>query len=665
MKSSKNSSHSENGMNASLWRVFWVVAGLCLWVLMQVKEERVRLGGFFLACIFLLWRFRSWKTVFVFAGLFSVLSLSALFQQNALPEEGIYRIVDRKERYAIAQKDWNRVVVYDVEAIDLQDRVEIKTFEELHSLNNPGVFSFETYMEQQNIRFSGTVQHVQKDEGWNLKRWVWKTINAHPQASWYRLMFYGWSENEAWQGVMMTGLPLIAICSALRTFLSRFLSQKICSWILIVIQVSLLFLFPIRPAVVRLILFSLAKTLFSDWEIRWSLSLILFLLLYPGMGLSMSLLMPAGLSFVSRYASDQYRRPAQIFWCALIQILSTGKLDFLLLFGFLGLRNLFGTLFLVSLAGLGFPGLVSPVASLVEKVRIPEDLFCVYGTPPVWFAVFLFVVLARFLLRANRKTMISALAIFCLYPFVWRLDPFFHVYQLDVGQGDAAIIVEPFTRSAVMIDAAGRFNHDQASELFIPFLQGRQISHLDALIVSHSDFDHSGSVESLSLQFDVDQIITQSDQKVPVDYVFELLLEERIADEEEANDQSLICRFGYDGQAYLWTGDASMHIEKQLIERYEVKSAVLKLGHHGSDTSSCREFLRAVEPELALISSGKDNRYGHPSLSVLKSLEEQGIDRLNTADHGCLHIQSLKRLMIVTSADGLFARIQSNHPSGK
>ncbi len=256
--------------------------------------------------------------------------------------------------------------------------------------------------------------------------------------------------------------------------------------------------------------------------------------------------------------------------------------------------------------------------------------------------------------KYQTRRMLQILILLCLYPFIWKLDPFFHVYQLDVGQGDAAVIVEPFQKSVIMIDAAGRFNHDNASDIYLPFLSSRQIYKLDALIISHSDFDHNGAVDSLKAKIPIATLITQSEETFSCHYAFELLLPNRTLLNEEENDKSLICAFRYDGFQYLWTGDASKAIEKQLLEHYSLQADIVKLGHHGSKTSSDGNFLRALQPSLALISSGYQNRYDHPNLEVLIQLNRLGIDRLNTADHGGVHLFSFHHLLGIETADGLF-----------
>ena len=215
-----------------------------------------------------------------------------------------------------------------------------------------------------------------------------------------------------------------------------------------------------------------------------------------------------------------------------------------------------------------------------------------------------------------------------------------------------------------MIDAAGTLNKDNATKLIIPMLKALQIDHVDQLIVTHDDFDHSGSVDSLCEHYSVEHVIVDENQKdeIEVGYDFELLLENRdfLSNIEEPNDQSIICAFQYDGFRYLWTGDASSVIESKLIEQYNVDSDILKLGHHGSNTSSSKSFLEQTSPKLALISSGYQNRYGHPSIEVLERLNTLGIDRINTADHGCIHLMSFQGLMSIDTGDGMVSWIFAN-----
>lgn len=140
-----------------------------------------------------------------------------------------------------------------------------------------------------------------------------------------------------------------------------------------------------------------------------------------------------------------------------------------------------------------------------------------------------------------------------------------------------------------MIDAAGNLYRDNAETIILPFLESIGVKQLDALIVSHEDFDHSGAVEEVCRRVQVREVIRDGAQPVPVSYPFEHLLPAReVADE---NEGSLLSYFSYDGFSYLWPGDAGTMTETQLMETFrQLPVTVLKAGHHGSDTASSPAF---------------------------------------------------------------------------
>lgn len=637
---------------------FWILAALALWLIALAGNFSVHLAGAFLFCFLLCLRFSRRKLFLciLWLAVFSLFELSLALQKPNLekPVAGEYSVVVLKAKYGIACKGSVRVVFYEPEEVGLGDKLYLSDFQSVHSLNNPGLFSFESYLHTQGIAYLADQKEVIQPRSFSLQGWVWDFIASRKASLLYRLLCYGITEDENLDWLSSLGLPLIALSSVLKTRLNRWFGRSIAGWILSGIQFSFLLLFPATTAALRVFLFGLAGNIFKTWSWRWPASVFLFLVFCPEYAGSLSLVLPAGLSFLGHFVlKNGHKKIMQIFWCAFCQILWMGKLNLLYLGMFLWLRTLLGWFFLLAIPGLFLEAYGLFLEDLLSKAVFSLNWCTVYGQAPFWYGAIAAGLILQLAWKWSRMKMAAALVVFCLYPFIWSLDPFFHVYQIDVGQGDAALIVEPFKKSAIMIDAAGRFNHDNAQELFIPFLQSRQIHQLTGLVLSHGDFDHDGAAESLSTNYSVKNIVRQGDESLDVNYDFHFLLQQRAADPEDENDQSQICLFGYDGFRYLYTGDASIHIEKQLLEQYDVQADILKLGHHGSDTSSCKEFLKAVNPRLALISSGFENRYGHPKLSVLKTMNELGIDRINTADHGAIHLMSLKNILIMQSADGL------------
>ncbi|WP_371924991.1 DNA internalization-related competence protein ComEC/Rec2 [Halobacillus sp. A1] len=249
--------------------------------------------------------------------------------------------------------------------------------------------------------------------------------------------------------------------------------------------------------------------------------------------------------------------------------------------------------------------------------------------------------------------------LFVLLLFTYSLKPYFssegYVTMLDVGQGDAFVIELPYRRGVIMIDAAGPSifsgNQDRiADQIISPFLKAKGISELDAIIISHKDQDHSGSVESLLNSFAVENVYVNPYDEMETGLkktiqggqsltfgstVFHFLHPSK--DYSDPNENSLVTFVELGGRSWLFTGDISKNVEMDILKRYpSLSSGVLKVGHHGSETSTSEEWLNRLNPSVALVSAGKENRYGHPHEEVLSLLEDHNITILRTDTHGAV-----------------------------
>ena len=213
------------------------------------------------------------------------------------------------------------------------------------------------------------------------------------------------------------------------------------------------------------------------------------------------------------------------------------------------------------------------------------------------------------------------------------------VYFVNVGQGDSIIIKN---RSyTVMIDTGGNKSFDMAEEALIPFMNKKKITHLDALILTHDDFDHSGARDSLVENFTVKNVLTEQNQfpyKVG-DLYFENL---NTFDFEEENDKSLVLSLNFMRKKFLFMGDASVKTEEMILEKYDVDCDILKVGHHGSKTSTSENFLKAATPTEAIISCGEKNYYGHPHKEIIDRLEKYNVKIRYTSEEGTICYFSLR-----------------------
>ncbi len=196
---------------------------------------------------------------------------------------------------------------------------------------------------------------------------------------------------------------------------------------------------------------------------------------------------------------------------------------------------------------------------------------------------------------------------------------------INVGQGDACLIRKRHT--TVLIDTGGLSYMDLAKESLIPYLRKNRIYNIDLVITTHGDFDHTGTLDSLKENFYVKQVVTDHVSfPLKVDDITFYNYNSHITEYSEENDQSLVIGFHLCNKDFLVMGDAPIEVEKNIIEEYpDLKCDILKAGHHGSKTSTCEEFVKFLHPEQAIISCGKDNRYGHPHKEVIKILNKYKI----------------------------------------
>ncbi|MBP6912857.1 MAG: MBL fold metallo-hydrolase [Candidatus Pacebacteria bacterium] len=242
------------------------------------------------------------------------------------------------------------------------------------------------------------------------------------------------------------------------------------------------------------------------------------------------------------------------------------------------------------------------------------------------------------------------------------------VYFLDVGQGDAIFIKSPSGKT-MLVDAGPQNN--VLKPLSKRFLFRKK--HIDVLLASHPDADHVGGFVPVMQNYNVDvfvesayikdnqilaQVETLVNDKVQNHVIategtvidlgggvtFKILAPNDSELIGDSNNASIVGKLIYGNNSFLLTGDASISNEIRLVkdygEREELKADVLKLGHHGSRTSSAIEFLQNVNPQIAIISAGKNNRYGHPHPEVLNRLKNVGIPYVSTTEKGTVCLQS-------------------------
>ena len=243
-------------------------------------------------------------------------------------------------------------------------------------------------------------------------------------------------------------------------------------------------------------------------------------------------------------------------------------------------------------------------------------------------------------------TLFEALYLITIYYFASRFKPMFRlsisllllynsllfipynnifydqVSFINVGQGDATLVRR--NNYTVLIDTGGSTHQDLATNCLIPFFKKNRIYNIDIVMTTHNDFDHSGALESLINHFTVKKYIYDYND-FPFTYGGMTFTNYNIYPElwSEENDRSLVVGFKTHKYNYLVMGDAPKKIEQRIIQDNEcIPCDILKVGHHGSNTSSSDEFIKYLSPKVGIISCGKNNKYGHPHNEVVSVLKK-------------------------------------------
>lgn len=217
------------------------------------------------------------------------------------------------------------------------------------------------------------------------------------------------------------------------------------------------------------------------------------------------------------------------------------------------------------------------------------------------------------------------------------------VHYINVGQGDSTLIRAPYGEN-ILIDG-GNINGSN----LVSYLKKQGIKTIDVMISTHPDADHIGGLDDVLKAFTVKSVYApkvshttqayvdflkavqaeklsikpvQKGVKIPVKGVTATFLAPVKTYDKDLNDWSAVLRVVYNKKSFLFTGDAELKSETDMIQSKQVlKSDVLKVGHHGAKTSTGQAFLNAVKPSVAVISVGKGNRYGHPTTETINRLK--------------------------------------------
>ncbi len=278
----------------------------------------------------------------------------------------------------------------------------------------------------------------------------------------------------------------------------------------------------------------------------------------------------------------------------------------------------------------------------------------ILGKPTFFLIIIYYVVITLILIKHKYAYLLIIVILINKFLYI-QTNPY--VELIDVGQGDS--ILMNIAGKQILIDTGGIMKYDDivrinefdiGSDLLLPYIKSKGINKINYLIITHGDYDHMGGSFGIVNRFKVDNVIFNCGEyndlekelikvlntkhikyyscinELSLDkYNFKFLNNKEYNNE---NDNSIVIYTKINNYKFLFMGDASVKVEKELINKYNISDIdFLKVGHHGSYTSSSEEFIDKIKPKYSLISVGANNKFGHPKKSVLDILSNSNIYR--------------------------------------
>lgn len=323
------------------------------------------------------------------------------------------------------------------------------------------------------------------------------------------------------------------------------------------------------------------------------------------------------------------------------------------------------------------PGLASITNNLllgIQRVLVTVSAcpgMITFGKPPLIVAIGLLLVTC---LTIDHHWHFSYFALGMTYLIVFIMihyQPLGEVAFVDIGQGDSIIIRTPFNRRVSLIDTGGKLQFSKATwarpidasnmaeRTSVNYLKSKGIQRIDTIYLSHHDADHIGYLASFIKNFKVNEVVVPSgmEKQRVVRQSIEVVSKPPIVKPVVANQSFLtgltclhpftvgkgnnedsLVLWGHFGKLrFIFSGDLDQQGEQAVLHRYPcLRADVVKLGHHGSKTSSNKKYLAALHPQIGIVSAGRHNRYGHPNQETLSTLQQLRIRKLSTQQYGMI-----------------------------
>lgn len=555
----------------------------------------------------------------------------------------------------------------------------------------PYLFNYKKYLYNKRVYYtlkidSIKILNINSNPFIKLKNKVIKHVNSYKDSTYLYAFILGktelisdevltsYRENGISHLFALSGLHVSIFSSILLFILKKLRFKEILNYVLIFIFLLLFsFITGFSPSILRatLLFFLLGVNKVFYLNIRTLdilyLVFIILVIINPFIIYNLSFILSFTAAFFLIFSSDLLKGKnyfVSLFKVSLLSYFASLPLSIY----YFGYTNLLGTIlnlvFVPLVSFVVFPltlltfiiskfySILNITTNLLESLSLLFNKFKIIIYFPRINLIFVFIYLSILMLYIKFKKKICLYLIIVLLIF-FKIRPYMdsntYIYYIDVGQGDSILVLTPHLNKIILIDTGGivSFNENYKSNIVknktIPFFRRIGINKVDYLFLTHGDYDHAGEANELLSNFCVKKVfinkgnINNIEKKINNKEVLRLKnfvidnikvnsLNNNVFNNE--NDDSTILLFNIYDYKFLFMGDASIKTEEYLLNNYILPNVdILKVGHHGSYTSTSTDFINVIKPKYSVISVGENNMYKHPNKSVLDILDNTKLFR--------------------------------------
>ena len=542
----------------------------------------------------------------------------------------------------------------------------------------PNTFNYKKYLEHNDIYYILEIEKINKQVRTNniiykIKNIIKSRIDMYDKTGYLNAFILGnknnidndtysnYSKNGIIHIFSISGMHISLLASIILSLLNRINKSNKNVLVVIMFLIFYLVLTNYQASIIRSIIFYIVINLFKLRKVKVStlnsflISISLILLFVPKFIYNIGFLYSSSVSFSLIFYKNKFNKNyiMNLLYVSFISFLISLPITISLNYQVNLLSIIINLLFVplvsfilypLSLIVFVFPIFISlfnffiSITEFLSNNISNINFFNLYIPKMNFIIIIIYYLLVYLLLSKNIKWLI----VLCFYIFVVKniniIDNNYYVYFLDVGQGDMSVI--KYKDECIVIDTGPSSMYTyKITDNHIKFLHSIGVNNIDLLVISHGDNDHIGNANYLINNFNVKNIminkgeVNESEKLLPKNKIVNsykskmkfYILEHALFDNENSN--SIVNYLVAYDIKFIFMGDGSKETELDIVNKYNINADVIKIGHHGSKTSSDEYFIKKINPIYSIISVGKNNRYGHPNKEVLDTLNGSKIYR--------------------------------------